>query len=85
MEDDGNHCADSEREALRDGCTQSQAIGKVVDGITEDDDPGQGFELKGTTLPSTTRLLYKTRQTKKEKKVLPVLLNDRIVSPNHKI
>ena len=57
MEDEGNHGADSEREALRDGSAQSKTIGKVVDGITEDNDPGQGLELKGTTLSFIIRFL----------------------------
>ena len=50
MRGDGNHGADSKREALRDGCSKSQTIGKVVDGISKDDDPGQRLHLNITTL-----------------------------------
>ena len=49
MEDESNHCADSERETLRDGCAQSQTISKVVDGITENDDPGYWLKLEYST------------------------------------
>ena len=46
MEDESNHGADSERETLRYGCTKCQTIGKIVDSISEDDDPGHWFELE---------------------------------------
>ena len=60
MEDEGDHGADSKREALRDGCSKSQTIDKVVDGISKDDDPGQRLHLNGTML---TRFisLHKTK------------------------
>ena len=56
MKDDGNHGADSKREALRDGCSKSQTIGKVVDGISKDDDPGKRLQFNGTTLTRFTSL-----------------------------
>ena len=45
MEDNGYHCAYSKREALRNGRSKSEPISKVVDGISEDDEPGYGLDL----------------------------------------
>ena len=58
MEDNGDHGADSEREALGDGRPKSKTIGKVVNGISQDDDPGKRLDLNGTTLPLVTRFLH---------------------------
>ena len=41
MQSNGDHGAESEREVLRDGCSQRNAVGKVVDGIASDYYPCQ--------------------------------------------
>ena len=57
VEDYGNHGADSKREALGDGRPKSKTIGKVMDGVTQDDHPGKGLDLNGTTLLLVIRFL----------------------------
>ena len=58
MEDNGDHGADSQSEALGDGRPKSKTISKVVDGVTQDDYPGKGLDLNGTTLLPVIRFLH---------------------------
>ena len=46
MEDDGDGGADAQREALGDGRTQGNAIGKVVDAVSDHDEPGQRLDTE---------------------------------------
>ena len=57
MKDYGNHGADSKRETLGNGRPESKTIGKVMDSVTQDDHPGKGLDLNGTTLLLVIRFL----------------------------
>ena len=57
VKDEGNGGADSQRQTLRDGCTQRQAVGKVVNSISHNDEPCQWLYPHHSTYQSTLLLL----------------------------
>ena len=44
VEDEGDGGANTQREALGDGCTQRQTIGNFVESISNNDEPSQGLD-----------------------------------------
>ena len=60
MQDEGDGGAHTQSEALADGCTESQAVCKVVQSITNNDEPGEGLDGQDPAhhpFPSLTSLL----------------------------
>ena len=46
VEDESDGGAETESHALRDGSPESQTVGKVVDAISEYDEPGQRLDVQ---------------------------------------
>jgi len=53
VEDDSNGGADAEREALRNGRSYGQSVGKVMETVSHDDEPGQRLDAQNVATNST--------------------------------
>ena len=67
MENESDGGTDSKRQTLRDGSTQSQAIGKVMESVTNYYEPGQGLDPPQPTQHSSPPPLNLARERERER------------------